>query len=122
MSLHDAYEPIRGQLLNRNPHSSFYSVVNELVGEEARLATLQALNKLNVLAIAPSAPPAEQPLQLGFDASSSSNHRKQSNKKFCNYCNRFGHIIEICYHLNKSTTIVTDIESTKPMSSVSTES
>ena len=80
MSLHDAYEPIRGQLLNCNPHSFLYSVVNELVGEEARLTILQALNKLNVLAIAPSAPPAEQPLQLGFDASSFSNHRKQSKK------------------------------------------
>ena len=61
MSLHDAYEPIRGQLLNRNPHSSFHSIVNELVGEEAHLATLQALNKLNVFAIAPFAPLAEQP-------------------------------------------------------------
>ena len=61
MSLHDAYEPIRGQLLNRNPHSSLYSFVNKLVREEARLATLQALNKLNVLAIAPFAPPTKQP-------------------------------------------------------------
>ena len=57
MSLHDAYEPIRCQLRNRNPHPFLYSVVNELVGEEAHLATLQALNKLNVLAIAPYAPP-----------------------------------------------------------------
>ena len=61
MSLHDAYEPIRGQLLNRNPHSSLYSFVNKLVGEETRLTTLQALNKLNVLAIAPFAPPTKQP-------------------------------------------------------------
>ena len=42
MSLHKDYEPIRGQLLNRNPPPSLDTVVNELVGEEARLATLQA--------------------------------------------------------------------------------
>ena len=57
MSLHKDYQPIRGQLLNRNPPSSLDTAVNKLVGEEARLATLQAQNKLNVLAIAPSAPP-----------------------------------------------------------------
>ena len=57
MSLHKDYEPIRGQLLNRSPPPSLDTAVKELVGEEAHLATLQALNKLNVLAIAPSAPP-----------------------------------------------------------------
>ena len=103
------YDTIK--LLNRNPHSSLYSVVNELVGE-AHLATLQALNKLNFLAIAPSAPPIEQPPQLGFDASSSSNCLKQSNKKFYNYCKHSGHTIEIFYCLNKSTTIVTNTKST----------
>ena len=68
--------------------------MNELVREEARLATLQAQNKLNVLAITPSAPPIEQPQQSG-DSSSSSNRRKQTNKKFCNYCKRPGHTIEL---------------------------
>ena len=53
--------------------------MNELVREETRLATLQAQNKLNVLAITPSAPPIEQPQQSG-DSSGSSNHRKQTNK------------------------------------------
>ena len=42
MSLHKDFEPIRGQLLNRNPTPSLDTAVNELVREEARLATLQA--------------------------------------------------------------------------------
>ena len=76
MSLHKDFEPIRGQLLNRNPAPSLDTVVNELVREEARLATLQAQNKLNDLAIIEEAPPPiEQPQQLG-DSSGSSNHRK----------------------------------------------
>ena len=58
-SLHKDYEPIRGQFLNCSPHHSLDTIVNELVGEEAHLATLQAQNKLNVLAIAPSTPPIE---------------------------------------------------------------
>ena len=49
MSLHKDFEPIRGQLLNRSPAPSFDTAVNELVREEARLATLQAQDKLNVL-------------------------------------------------------------------------
>ena len=60
MSLHKDFEPIRGQLLNRSPAPSLDIVVNELVREEARLVTLQAQNKLNFLAITPSAPPIEQ--------------------------------------------------------------
>ena len=42
MSLHKDFEPIRGQLLNRSSAPSLDTVVNELVREEARLATLQA--------------------------------------------------------------------------------
>ncbi|RVW23480.1 hypothetical protein CK203_110455 [Vitis vinifera] len=42
MSLHKDFEPIRGQLLNRSPAPSLDTAVNELVREEARLATLQA--------------------------------------------------------------------------------
>ena len=61
MSLHKDFEPIRGQLLNCSPAHSLDTAVNELVREEARLATPQAHNKLNVLAITPSAPPLEQP-------------------------------------------------------------
>ena len=57
MSLHKDFEPIRGQLLNRNPAPSFDVAVNKLVREETHLATLQAQNKLNVLAITPSAHP-----------------------------------------------------------------
>ena len=57
MSLHKDFEPIRGQLLNRSPAPSFDIAMNELIKEKARLATLQAQNKLNVLAITPSAPP-----------------------------------------------------------------
>ena len=59
MSLHKDYEPIRGPFLNCSPPHSLDTVVNELVGEEAHLANLQAQNKLNVLAITPSAPPIE---------------------------------------------------------------
>ena len=61
MSLHKDFEPIRGQLLNRSPTPFLDTAVNELVKEEARLATFQAQNKLNVLAITLSAPPIEQP-------------------------------------------------------------
>ena len=75
MSLHKDFEPIRGQLLNRSPASSLNTAVNELVREEACLATLQAQNKLNVLAITPSAPPIEQPQYLD-DSFGSSNRRK----------------------------------------------
>ena len=95
--------------------------MNELVREEARLAALQAQNKLNVLAITPSAPPIEQP-QQSSDSSSSSNRRKQTNKKFCNYCKRLGHTIETYYHHNKSTAAVANTEPTPPMASTSTES
>ena len=121
MSLHKDFEPIRGQLLNRSPAPFLDTVVNELVREEAHLATLQAQNKLNVLAITPSAPPLEQPQQSG-DSSSFSNRRKQTNKKFCNYCKRLSHTIEICYRCSKSTAVVANTEPTPPMASISTES
>ena len=61
MSLHKDFEPIRGQLLTRSLAPSLDTAMNELVREKARLATLQAQNKLNVLSITPSAPPIEQP-------------------------------------------------------------
>ncbi|KAL6327500.1 hypothetical protein AAG906_021575 [Vitis piasezkii] len=48
---------------------------------------------------APSLDTAVNELQLG-DFSGSSNRRKQTNKKFCNYCS--GHTIETCYRCNKS--------------------
>ncbi|RVW75057.1 Retrovirus-related Pol polyprotein from transposon RE2 [Vitis vinifera] len=121
MSLHKDFEPIRGQLLNRSPAPSLDTAVNELVREEARLATLQAQNKLNVLAITPSTPLIEQPQQLG-DFSGSSNRRKQTNKKFCNYCKRPGHTIETCYRRNKSTAAVANTAPTPPMVSTSVES
>jgi len=76
MSLHNDNEPIQGQLLNRSPPPSLDTAINELVGKEARLTTLQAQNKLNVLAIAPSTTPTEQPSQLVFNAFSSGNRRK----------------------------------------------
>ena len=110
MSLHKDFEPIRGQLLNRSPAPSLDIAVNELVREEARLATLQAQNKLNILAITPFAPPIEQPQQSG-DSSSFSNRRKQTNKNFCNYCKRLGHTIETCYRHNKSIAVVANTES-----------
>ncbi|RVW94529.1 Retrovirus-related Pol polyprotein from transposon TNT 1-94 [Vitis vinifera] len=121
MSLHKDFEPIRGQLLNRSPAPSLDTTVNELVREEARLATLQAQKKLNVLAITPSTPLIEQPQQSG-DFSGSSNRRKQANKKFCNYCKRPGHTIETCYRRNKSTAAVANIEPTPPTASTLVES
>ena len=42
ISLHKDFELIRGQLLNRSPAPSLDTAINELVREEARLATLQA--------------------------------------------------------------------------------
>ena len=121
MSLHKDFEPIRGQLLNRNPALSLDTAVNELVREETRLATLQAQNKLNVLVITPSTPPIEQFQQSGH-SSGSSNHCKQTNKKFCNYCKRPGHTIETCYRRSKSIAVVANIEPTPPMASISVES
>ena len=121
MSLHKDFEPIRVQFINRSPAPSLDTAVNELVREEARLATLQAQNKLNVLAITPFAPPLEQPQQSG-DSSSSSNRRKQTNKKFYNYCKRPGHTIETCYHRNKSTATIANTEPTPLMASISAKS
>ena len=121
MSLHKDFEPIRDQLLNRSPAPSLDTTVNELVREEACLATLQAQNKLNVLAITPSALPIEQPQQSG-DSSGSSNRRKQTNKKFCNYCKRLGHTIETCYRCSKSIAVVANTEPTPLMASISAES
>ena len=121
MSLHKDFEPIRGQLLNRSPAPSLDTAVNKLVREEARLTTLQAQNKFNVLAITPSAPPLEQPQQSG-DSSGSINRRKQTNKKFCNYCKRPGHTIETCYRRSKSTAAISNTEPTPPMASISAES
>ena len=121
MSLYKDFEPIRGQLLNRSPPPSLDTAVNELVREETRLVTLQSQNKLNVLAITPSATPIKQPQQSG-DFSGSSNRRKQTNKKFCNYCKCPGHTIETCYRRNKSTATIANTEPTPPMPSISTES
>uniref|UniRef100_A0A2N9E5K6 Integrase catalytic domain-containing protein n=1 Tax=Fagus sylvatica TaxID=28930 RepID=A0A2N9E5K6_FAGSY len=50
MALHDDYEPVRGQLLHQLPTPSLDAALNDLVREETRLQTLQAQNKLNVLA------------------------------------------------------------------------
>ena len=121
MSLRKDFGPIRGQLLNRSPTPSLDTAMNELVREKARLATLQAQNKLNVLATTPSAPPIEQPLQSG-DSSSSSNRRKQTKKKFCNYCKRPSHTIETWYRRNKSIAAIANTEPTSLMGSISAES
>ena len=42
------------------------------------------------------------------DKSSSfcNNRRRQSEKRFCNFCKRFGHNIETCYQRNKSTVFI----------------
>ena len=61
ISLHKDFEPIRGQLLNHSTAPSLDTAVNEFIREETHLATLQAQNKLNVLAITPFTPPIEEP-------------------------------------------------------------
>ena len=55
------------------------------------------------------------------------NHRRQFNKHFCNFCKRFGHNIETCYHRNKaaisvSATTVANTESVHPMALVFAQS
>ena len=55
------------------------------------------------------------------------NHRRQSNKRFCNFCKRFGHSFETCYLRNKSavsisTATVANNESGQPMAPVSVQS
>ena len=63
------------------------------------------------------------------DKSSSfcNNRRRQSNKRFCNFCKRFSHNIETCYQRNKSVlfisaTTVTNTESVQPMALVFAQS
>ena len=63
------------------------------------------------------------------DRSSSccNNCRRQSSKRFCNFCKRFGHSIEICYRRNKSAVTiyaatVANTESVQPMAPISTQS
>ena len=63
------------------------------------------------------------------DRSSSccNNCRRQSNKRFCNFCKRFGHTIETCYRCNKSdvsisATIVANTKSVQPMALIFTHS
>ena len=55
------------------------------------------------------------------------NHRRQSSKRFCSFCKRFGRNIETCYHCNKSTASIStatiaNTESVQPMAPVSTQS
>ena len=55
------------------------------------------------------------------------NHRRQSNKRFYNFCKRFGHSFETCYLRNKSvvsisTATVANTKSGQPMASVSVQS
>jgi hypothetical protein len=105
MALHDDYEPVRGQLLHQIPTSSLDATLNELVCEETRLQTLQAQNKVNVLAT--TSPFA--PLQQSDSDQSSLNTRRSDRKsnKFCRYCKKNGHTIETCYCRNRSTASVT---------------
>ena len=51
------------------------------------------------------------------------NRRQQCNKRFCNFCKRFGHNIETCYQRNKSNisisaATVANTESVQPMALV----
>uniref|UniRef100_A0A2N9FQC6 Retroviral polymerase SH3-like domain-containing protein n=1 Tax=Fagus sylvatica TaxID=28930 RepID=A0A2N9FQC6_FAGSY len=105
MALHEDYEPVHGQLLHQIPTPSLDATLNDLVREETRLQTLQAQNKLNVLAT--TSPLA--PLQQSDSDQSSPNTRRSDRKsnKFCRYCKKHGHTIETCYRRNRSTAAVT---------------
>uniref|UniRef100_A0A2N9GQ59 Uncharacterized protein n=1 Tax=Fagus sylvatica TaxID=28930 RepID=A0A2N9GQ59_FAGSY len=105
MALHEDYEPVRGQLLHQLPTPSLDAALNDLVREETRLQTLQAQNKLNVLAT--TSPLA--PLQQSDSDQSSLNTRRSDRKsnKFCRYCKKHGHTIETCFRRNRSTAAVT---------------
>jgi hypothetical protein len=100
MALHDDYEPVCSQLLHQIPIPSLDAALNELVREETCLQTLQAQNKLNVLAT--TSPLA--PLQQSDSDQSSSNTCRLDRKsnKFCRYCKKHGHTIETCYRRNRS--------------------
>ena len=55
------------------------------------------------------------------------NRRRQSNKCFCNFCNRLGYNIETCYQCNKSVVsisvaTVANIGSIQPMAPISAKS
>ena len=55
------------------------------------------------------------------------NRHRQSNKRFCNFCKRFGHDIETYYHRNKtvvsvSATTIANTKSVQPMAAVSAQS
>ena len=63
----------------------------------------------------------------GKSSSFCNNHCQQSNKRFCNFCKRFGHNIETCYQRNKSNVsnsaaTVANAESGQPMAPVSAQS
>ncbi|KAL6325062.1 hypothetical protein AAG906_022270 [Vitis piasezkii] len=92
MSLHKDFEPIRGQLLNR------------LVREEARLATLQA----RISSINPKNRVILMTLAIVKRTNKSSQLLQASS-----------HTIETCYRRNKSTAAVANIEPTPPMASTS---
>ena len=105
MALHDDYEHVRGQLLHQIPTPSLDAAFNELVRKKTRLQTLQAQNKLNVLAT--TSPLAS--LQQSDSDQSSPNTRLSDRKsnKFFRYCKKHGHTIETCYRRNRSTAAVT---------------
>ena len=92
-------------MLHQIPTPSLDAALNELVREETHLQTLQAQNKLNVLAT--TSPLA--PLSRSNSDQSSPNTRRSNQKsnKFCRYCKKHGHTIETCYCCNRSTTSVT---------------
>ena len=63
------------------------------------------------------------------DRSSSccNNYRRQSSKRFCNFCKCFGHNIETCYRRNKSVVSISaatiaNTESVQPMAPISAQS
>jgi hypothetical protein len=105
MVLHDDYEPVRGQLLHQILTLSLEAALNELVCEETHLQTLQAQNKLNVLATTLPLAPLQQ--SESDQSSPNTRHSDRKSNKFRRYCKKHGHTIETCYHRNRSTAVVT---------------
>ncbi len=108
MVLHDDYEPVRGQLLHQILTLSLEAALNELVCEETHLQTLQAQNKLNVLATTSPLAPLQQ--SESDQSSPNTRHSDRKSNKFCQYCKKHGHTIETCYRHNQSTAAVTHVD------------
>ena len=112
MALHDDYKLVHGQLLHQIPTPSLDAALNDLVREETRFQTLQAQNKLHVLATTSPLTPLQQ--SDSDQSSPNTRHSDRKSNKFYGYCKKHGHTIETCYCRNRRIAAVThgDIDQT----------